>query len=135
MSALAGYPVTPDRASDHAHELQALDIATATPRRHKLNFQFKMDVQAEGLPDCVMDTFDFSEDLNELSIPRRRRVAMNQHHAPSSPPASPLGDYDSFDYTLKVKQEMDDVLTYHYLKVTQQVDPADGHGSVEIVEV
>eukprot|EP00057_Strongylocentrotus_purpuratus_P002836 XP_003725356.1 PREDICTED: uncharacterized protein LOC582648 isoform X2 [Strongylocentrotus purpuratus] len=135
MSALAGYPVTPDRASDHAHELQALDIATATPRRHKLNFQFKMDVQAEGLPDCVMDTFDFSEDLNELSIPRRRRVAMNQHHAPSSPPASPVGYYDSFDYTLKVKQEMDDVLTYHYLKVTQQVDPANGHGSVEIVEV
>nr|XP_054761773.1 LOW QUALITY PROTEIN: uncharacterized protein LOC129268222 [Lytechinus pictus] len=86
MSALAGYPVAPDRTSDHAHELQALDIATAAPpRRHKLNFQFSMDVQAEGLPDCVIDTFDFCEDLNELTIPRRQRVQMNQHLSPSHP--------------------------------------------------
>ena len=43
--------------------------------------------------------------------------------------------YDSFDYTLKIAEEMEDVRLYHYLRISQTVDHQRGQSTVDITEV
>ncbi len=123
--------------SEDSFELEALDIAT-TPvvkgghHRH-LNLQFKMDIESTPVEPSdaelnLLDSFDMCEDAFSDRRPRTQSVD-------SESSCIGVSSYDSFDYTLKVAEEMDDVKLYHYLRVSQTVDHHKGESSVEITEV
>ncbi|XP_072034935.1 1-acylglycerol-3-phosphate O-acyltransferase Pnpla3-like [Amphiura filiformis] len=136
LSTFAGYPVTSVghasaiTDSEDTFDLEALDIATSPVGKgghhRQLNFQFKMDI--ESTPEDLLDSFDMCEDA--YAEKRDRAQSVDSESCRTNPAL-----YDTFGYTLKIAEEMDDVRTYHYLRVSQTVDHQNGQSSVEITEV
>ncbi|XP_022083717.1 patatin-like phospholipase domain-containing protein 3 [Acanthaster planci] len=67
------------------------------------------------LPDCVLDTFDLCEDVFPES-----RSRSTSHLQEGDKYCGNL--YDSFDHTIKISFEMEDVIVFHYLKESCLID-------------
>ncbi|XP_033124412.1 patatin-like phospholipase domain-containing protein 2 [Anneissia japonica] len=129
LKPLAGYPVT---SVGHASaitdcdtcSIEALDIATSPKKRHNFNFRFAMEMTSD-LPDSVLESFDMCEDVFTPS-----------HPLPTSHINEPCSvACDTFDYTLRMTDEMDSSAANHYLHVTQTVNHETNESHVSVQEV
>lgn len=112
------------------NDVEALDIASGhcQSHRHNLNFEFSMDFETSSeVPPTSYNLM--SEDqpghLRDPKIDLHVSVDEEIHRRTQ----------ESFDYTIKVAQDMEDTLYFHYLQVSQVVSYDDGQSSVEIHEI
>ncbi|XP_038049753.1 patatin-like phospholipase domain-containing protein 2 isoform X2 [Patiria miniata] len=69
----------------------------------------------QSLPDCVLDTFDLCEDAFPESRSRSESLLYERDKYCSNL-------YDSFDHTVQISVEMEDVIVFHYLKESCLID-------------
>lgn len=133
------FRVTRQDAIEHRrkNDVEALDIASgpaATNVRHNLNFEFSMDFET-SCPDGSNSTPELLRRISEDQGVRSRVPRIKAGATPSVDDEINSGMQDSFDYTIKVAQEMEDALYFHYLQVSQSVSYDQGQSSVEIHEI
>ncbi|PIK44706.1 hypothetical protein BSL78_18427 [Apostichopus japonicus] len=119
------------------NDVEALDIASgpaATNVRHNLNFEFSMDFET-SCPDGSNSTPELLRRISEDQGVRSRVPRIKAGATPTVDDEINSGMQDSFDYTIKVAQEMEDALYFHYLQVSQSVSYDQGQSSVEIHEI
>ncbi|XP_033646204.1 1-acylglycerol-3-phosphate O-acyltransferase Pnpla3-like [Asterias rubens] len=75
------------------------------------------------LPDCVMDTFDLCDDVFVDQYPR---TTSRLHHKYCNT------KYESYDQTILIVSEIDDVTAYHYLRASLLIDTMSTNNNVEI---
>lgn len=127
------YRVMKRNSVEHRRDsVDALDIAAgpASSVRHNLNFEFSMDFESSP-SEYPIDSHSFHKDC---PIPNFRRPKISDG-ATSPGDSMNFQLQDSYDYTIKIAQEMEDTLYFHYLQVSQVVNADQGQSSVEIHEI